>query len=262
MMKKSMITKTILILSAATVLAAPAFAEEKKTEEHHLEHLNWSFDGPFGTYDRAALQRGFLVYKQVCSACHGLDKMYYRHLGALGYSDAQIKTIAADVTVQDGPNDEGEMFDRPGRPSDKFKNPFPNAKAAMFANNGALPPDLSLITKARHGGADYVYGVLTGYGEAPADMKLVPGQYYNKAKDGHIIAMPPPLTADGQVAYEDPKTPQTVDQYARDVAQFLTWAAEPEMEQRKRMGVKVLVFLAFFAGIMYAAKRKVWENIH
>lgn len=258
-MRYSMIKKTVLAFSALALLASPAFAAEEK--KAHLPELDWSFNGPFGTYDKAALQRGFLVYKQVCSACHGLDKMYYRHLGALGYSDAQIKTIAAEYTVTDGPNDEGEMFDRPARPSDKIKKPFPNDKAAMFANNGALPPDLSLITKARHGGADYVYAILTGYEEPPAGMVLMSGQHYNKAKDGHIIAMAPPLVADGAVAYEDAATPQTVDQYAKDVAHFLTWAAEPEMEQRKRMGVKVVVFLIFFSAIMYGVKRKIWENL-
>ena len=258
-----MLKQSLLSLLALGALAMPVQAADSMNEgSGHHPKVDWSFSGPFGTYDKAALQRGFLVYKQVCSACHGLDKMYYRHLGALGYSDAQIKTIAAEVTVNDGPNDEGEMFERPGRPSDKFKRPFPNDKAAMFANNGALPPDLSLITKARHGGADHVYAILTGYKDAPADIQLMSGQYYNVAKDGHIIAMAPPLTADGQVAYEDPETPQTVDQYAKDVSHFLAWAAEPEMEQRKRMGVKVIIFLALFAGIMYLVKRKIWENAH
>lgn len=257
-MRNSMIKTSLLTVLALGAIALPVQA----SEQAHLPKLDWSFSGPFGTYDKAVLQRGFLVYKQVCSACHGLDKMYYRHLGALGYSDAQIKTIAAEVTVTDGPNDEGEMFDRPGRPSDKFKKPFANDKAAMFANNGALPPDLSLITKARHGGADYVYGILTGYEEPPEGVTLMSGQHYNKVKDGHIIAMAPPLVSDGQVAYEDAATPQTVDQYAKDVAHFLTWAAEPEMEQRKRMGIKVVVFLAFFAAIMYGVKRKVWQNVH
>ena len=262
-MRKAMIKKTLLTLTAFTLLSSPVMAAEgAKETKHALPEMDWSFNGPFGTYDRAALQRGFLVYKQVCAACHALDKMYYRHLGALGYTDAQIKTIAAEASVTDGPNDEGEMFDRPGRPSDKIKKPFANDKAAMFANNGALPPDLSLITKARHGGANYVYGILTGYEEPPEGVTLMPGQHYNKVKDGHIIAMAPPLVADGQVPYEDAATPQTVDQYAKDVAQFLTWAAEPEMEQRKRMGVKVLAFLIVFAGIMYAVKRKVWENLH
>lgn len=246
--------------AAVAAMPAETTSKEETHSSAHVPELDWSFNGPFGTYDPAALQRGFLVYRNVCSACHALDKMYYRHLAGIGYSDAQIKTIAADATVTDGPNDEGEMFERPGRPSDKIKKPFLNDKAAMFANNGALPPDLSLISKARHGGADYVYGILTGYANPPADMVLQPGQHYNKIKDGHIIAMAPPLT-DGAVPYED-GAPQTVQQYAKDVAQFLTWAAEPEMEQRKRMGTKVIIFLAIFASVMYATKRKIWQNLH
>lgn len=239
---------------------------------HHMPELDWSFDGPFGTYDKAALQRGFQVYKQVCSSCHALKKLYYRNLTGLGYSDAQIKTIAAEYTVTDGPNDEGDMFERPARPSDHIKQPYENDKAAAYANNGAIPPDLSLITKARHGGANYVYGVLTGYAEAPAGVTLTATQHYNKVKDGGLIgpdgkhipggilAMAPPLS-DGLIAYED-KSPQTTEQYARDVAQFLTWAAEPEMEARKVMGAKVTLFLAIFALLMYAVKRKVWEKLH
>lgn len=263
----------------APATATEAAAEPSSTPEHeeaagghHMPQLDWSFNGPFGTYDKAALQRGFLVYKQVCSSCHALKKIYYRNLEALGYSDAQIKTIAAEYTVTDGPNDEGEMFDRPARSSDHIKAPFANNKAAAFANGGAVPPDLSLITKARHGGADYVYGVLTGYAEPPAGITLTATQHYNKVKDGGLIgpdgqhipggilAMAPPLS-DGLVSYED-GSPQTADQYARDVAQFLTWAAEPEMEHRKQMGIKVLIFLSFFAAIMYATKRKVWEKLH
>ncbi len=255
---------------------APAAANHEAAHEsaggHNMPHLDWSFDGPFGTYDKASLQRGFLVYKQVCASCHGLNKIYYRNLEALGYSEAQVKTIAAEYTVTDGPNDEGDMFDRPARPSDRVKSPFANSKAAAFANGGAVPPDLSLITKARHGGADYVYGVLTGYAEPPSGVTLTATQHYNKVKDGGLIgpdgakipggilAMAPPLS-DGLVSYED-NTAQTADQYARDVSHFLTWAAEPEMEHRKQMGIKVLIFLSFFALIMYATKRKVWEKLH
>ena len=241
--------------------AAGEKSMEHGSAKHVLPDLDWSFNGPFGTYDKASLQRGFLIYKQVCSSCHAVKKLYYRDLAGLGYSDAQIKTIAAEYTVTDGPNDEGDMFDRPARPSDKIKQPFANDKAAAFANGGALPPDLSLITKARHGGANYVYGILTGYEDPPAGVTLVSGQHYNKVKDGNIIAMAPPLS-DGQIAYEDANVPQTVDQYAKDISHFLTWAAEPEMEQRKQMGAKVVIFLAIFALVMYAAKRKVWEKIH
>lgn len=256
-------TKTLLAAVAGVSVLFGSFAASAADPAHQkieLPKLEWSFNGPLGTYDKAALQRGFLVYKNVCASCHAVKKLYYRNLTALGYSEAQIKTIAADVTVMDGPNDEGEMFERPGRLSDHIKRPYENDKQAAYANNGALPPDLSLITKARHGGADYVYGILTGYEAPPEGVTLGANQYYNKYKDGHIIAMGPPLS-DGQVPYED-KAPQTVDQYARDVSAFLAWAAEPEMEQRKAMGVKVVLFLLAFAAIMYFVKRKIWSDVH
>ncbi|HEY8189940.1 MAG TPA: cytochrome c1, partial [Micavibrio sp.] len=233
-----------------------------QSSSHHfvIPEQEWSFNGIFGTYDRAALQRGFQVYKEVCSACHSMSRLSYRNLSDLGYSDAEVKAIAADVMVADGPNDEGEMFERPGRPSDHFKSPYANIQAAKYANNGAFPPDMSLLAKARHGGADYIYSILTGYEEAPTNKELLPGQYWNKAMAGNIIAMPQPIHA-GQVTYSDGAN-QDVDQYARDVAQFLTWASEPHMEERKRTGVKVFLFLLVFAGVMYAAKRKLWSNVH
>ena len=248
----------LLSCAVAAVLGMTAMPALAAGGTEYIPDVKWSFDGPFGTYDRAALQRGLQVYRQVCSACHALEHKSYRNLADLGYSEAQIKTIAAEYTVTDGPNDDGDMFDRPARPSDKFKAPYANEKQARAANNGAYPPDLSLITKARVGGANYVYGVLTGYEDAPEGVTLQAGQYYNKTMSGHILAMAPPL-ADGAVMYED-GSPATLDQYAHDVAQFLTWAAEPEMEQRKRMGVKVLLFLAAFAGIMYATKRQIWSD--
>jgi ubiquinol-cytochrome c reductase cytochrome c1 subunit len=223
-------------------------------------HQHWHFSGMFGSYDRAALQRGLKVYREVCSACHSLKRVYYRNLEALGYEEGQVKNIASQATVNDGPNDEGEMFDRPGLPSDHFVSPFPNDNAAKYANNGALPPDLSLIIKARHHGPDHVYGILTGFTDPPAGTTLLPGQHWNKQMPGHIIAMAPPLS-DGQVAYED-NSPQTVDQYARDVVEFLTWASDPSMEERKRTGIKVLIFLAVFAGVMYGVKRKIWAKLH
>lgn len=252
------------LLSAAmvAVMMSPglAVAEEAGHDGHTLPDIQFSFDGPFGVYDKAALQRGYKIYREVCSACHAMKRVSFRNLHAIGYNEDEIKSIAASYQVTDGPNDEGEMFDRPGRPSDYFKSPFPNDKAAKYANNGALPPDLSLIAKARHGGADYIYSILTGYGEPPAGKTLMSGQHWNHAMAGNVIAMAPPLS-DGQVAYED-ETPQTLDQYARDVAQFLTWAAEPELEARKRMGIKVILFLAIFALVMYAVKRKIWAKIH
>jgi ubiquinol-cytochrome c reductase cytochrome c1 subunit len=224
---------------------------------------DWSFNGPFGTYDRGALQRGFQVYKQVCSACHGMRLKSYRNLTDLGYSDDEVKAIAAEYTVMDGPDGEGEMFERVARPSDRFVEPYANAETARYANNGALPPDMSLLTKARAGGADYVYGVLMGYEQEHHDEKhpieLGAGQHYNKYMPGNKIAMAAPLS-DDMVAYED-GSPTTAEQYSKDVSQFLTWAAEPEMEERKRMGIKVLLFLMAFAGVMYSVKKKIWANV-
>lgn len=242
------------------LLGAPGTVWAAGGETPHPVDEKWSFDGPFGTYDRAALQRGFLVYKQVCSACHGMKHLAYRNLTALGYSEDQVKNIAAEYSVTDGPDDEGEMFERTAKPSDKFKSPFPNDQAAKYANGGALPPDLSLITKARHSGSDYVYSLLTGY-EEPEHAEDVPeGKYWNKYFPGHVISMAPPL-ADDMIVYED-GTPQTVGQYSADVAHFLTWAADPYMEDRKRTGIKVILFLAVFAMVMYAVKRRLWAKLH
>lgn len=230
------------------------------SHETDLPAQDWGFSGPFGTFDRAALQRGFQVYSQVCSSCHAMKHLYYRDLADLGYTEAEIKAIASQASVTDGPNEEGEMFERPAKPSDRFKSPFANDEAAKYANNGALPPDLSMIVKARPNGADHVYGILTGYAEAPAGVTLQNGQHYNKYMPGHIIAMAPPL-AEGMVGYGD-NSPTTVDQYASDLVEFLTWASEPSMEHRKQMGVKVVLFLMAFAAVMYGVKKKLWSRIH
>lgn len=220
----------------------------------------WSFGGPLGTYDRAALQRGYQIYKESCAACHAMNQLYFRNLAALGFSEAEIKAIAAEYTVMDGPNDQGEMFERPSRPSDRFKSPFANEKAAAAANNGANPPDLSLIIKARHGGADYLYSLLTGYTTPPSSLQMPSGMNYNEMFPGHMIAMPAPLS-DGQITFAD-NTPATVPQMARDVASFLSWAAEPEMEDRKRLGLKVVAYLLLLTGVLFALKRKVWAKVH
>ncbi len=254
--------KVILTAVSVFALSAPVFGSVAHASEggEPLPNVQWSFEGPFGTYDKDSLQRGLLVYRQVCSACHSLNRVAFRNLTALGYSADQVKSIASEYSIVDGPNDEGEMFERPGRPSDHFKAPFANDQAAMSANGGGLPPDLSLITKAREGGADYVFGILTGFSSPPSDFHLLDGQYYNKHMAGNVIKMAPPLMA-GAVTYED-GYPQTVEQYAKDVSNFLTWAAEPEMEQRKQMGFKVLLFLGVFASLMYAVKRKIWSKVH
>ena len=222
---------------------------------------DWSFSGPFGRYDKAAMQRGYQIYREVCASCHGMKRIYFRNLEALGYNEAQIKNIAREYTVEDGPNDEGDMFERPALPSDAFVSPFANDNAAKFANNGSLPPDLSLITKARANGSNYLHALLTGYHEhAPHGETLGEGQYWNTYFPGHKISMAPPLI-EGQVSYED-GTPETLEQYAHDLVQFLTWAADPYMEERKEAGFKVLIYLLIFAGVMLAVKRKIWSDQH
>jgi len=229
--------------------------------EVHLPDTKFSFEGVFGTYNRGELQRGFQIYKEVCSACHSMHLMSYRNLRDIGLNADEVAGVAASVQIQDGPNDNGEMFERPGRASDRFRSPFANAASARAANNGALPPDLSVITKARAGGADYIHALLVGYEEPPAGVTVMEGMHYNKYFAGHQIAMAPPLTQDGQLTFAD-GTNATVDRMAHDVAAFLTWAAEPELESRRAMGVRVILFLAILGGITYAVKRKIWADVH
>ncbi|UVK40949.1 cytochrome c1 [Mesorhizobium sp. AR10] len=246
---------------------------------HEPKEMDWSFAGPFGTYDKAQLQRGLKVYKEVCAACHSMNLVAFRTLEDLGYSEAQVKALSAEYTVQDGPNDAGDMFERPGKPSDHFPAPFPNEQAAAAANGGAAPPDMSLLAKARgvvrgfpqfvfdiftqyaQGGPDYIHSLLTGYDEQPpAGMVIPEGTHYNPYfMSGVSLTMPKPLS-DGQVTYDD-GSPQTVDQYSRDVSAFLMWAAEPHMEDRKKTGFRVLVFLLLFGALVYLTKRKVWAGV-
>jgi ubiquinol-cytochrome c reductase cytochrome c1 subunit len=247
-----------LLVAAGLAAASPALAAGEAVP---LPDTRFSFDGLFGHFDRASAQRGFQVYKEVCANCHSMSLLSYRNLRDLGLSDAEVRAIAATVQVQDGPNDEGAMFERPGRPSDRFRSPFPNERAARAANNGALPPDLSVIVKARENGADYIHALLTGYADPPAGVTLMEGMHYNKYFPGHQIAMAPPLSGDGQVVFHDGTT-ATVDQMARDVIQFLAWAAEPELEQRKALGVKLIIFLTVLGGLAYGVKRKVWADVH
>ncbi len=220
---------------------------------------DWSFSGMFGTFDRGALQRGYQVYAGVCAGCHSVRLLAYRNLRAIGFTEDQVKEIAAEFEVSDGPNDEGEMFDRPARPSDRFVMPFPNEQAARAGNNGAMPPDLSLIVKARKGGANYLHALLTGYKDPPAGVKVPEGMAYNIYFPGNQIAMPSPLAEDA-VEYAD-KTKATVDRMSRDVTTFLAWAAEPELEERKRLGIKVMLFLIVLTGMLYAIKRRIWAKI-
>jgi ubiquinol-cytochrome c reductase cytochrome c1 subunit len=230
-------------------------------DAEHPKSVNWSFDGIFGHYDRAAAQRGLQVYKEVCAACHGLRLVAFRTLMDLGYSEAEVKAFAAQYEVQNqDPDENGEMFMRPATPADKFVGPFPNEEAARAANGGAYPPDLSLIVKARANGANYLYSLLTGYAEAPADLEKQDTQYYNPYFPGKLIAMPPPLIEDG-VTYAD-GTPATVDQMARDVTQFLTWTASPKLEEQKSTGLKVILFLVVMTGMLIAVKKKIWSDVH
>ena len=264
---------------------AEAAAESHGTVHYPLkkpEQMDWSFAGVFGTYDRSQLQRGFQVYKEVCSACHGLHYVAFRTLGdpdGLGYSAAQVAALAAEYQIVDGPNADGDMFERPGRPSDRFPDPFPNTVAAAVANGGAAPPDLSLIAKARsaprgplltvldfftqyqEAGPDYIHALLNGYGEEPPHGIEIPaGVHYNPYfLGGPALAMPAPLS-DGVVTYSD-GSPETVQQYSKDVSAFLMWAAEPHLVARKRLGFQVLVFLAVFATLMYLTKRRVWAAV-
>ena len=248
--------RKLALAAALAVAALPALGAEAVK----LKDAEWHHSGPFGTFDRAAVQRGLLVYKEVCAACHSLRYVAFRNLEDIGLSEAEVKAFAATYQVVDGPDDSGEMFDRPGRASDRFPSPYANEKAARAANNGAYPPDLSLITKARLGFEDYVYSILTGYEEPPAGVELREGMSYNAYFPGHQIAMPKPIS-DDQVTYPD-GTKATVDQMAHDVTSFLAWAAEPNLEVRKRTGVKVMLFLLAFAIVMYAAKRKIWSAAH
>ncbi len=254
-------------------------AEPEHFPIHHPKQEKWTFAGPFGHYDKGQLQRGLKVYKEVCSACHSLNLVAFRTLQDLGYSQEQVKALASQYDVQDGPNGEGEMFTRKGLPTDHFPAPFANPAAAAAANHGAAPPDLSLIAKARavergfptfifdiftqynEGGPDYIHSLLTGFDEQPpAGMTIAEGTHYNPYFiSAKALAMAKPLS-DGQVTYDD-GSPQTVDQYARDVAAFLMWTAEPHLEDRKRTGFRVMVFLILFAGLAYIAKRQIWSDV-
>lgn len=264
----------VLLATGLTTGAALAAVGQKEAKD-----VSFSFEGPFGKFDKAQLQRGYKVYKEVCSSCHAMNYLHFRNLGepgALGFEPAQIEALAASFTVKDGPDQTGEMFDRPGLPSDRFPSPFANDQAAAAANGGALPTDLSLITKSRPGwygtinqlingigGPQYVYSVLTGYEQPSAEIaaETPEGKYYNPYfAAGHFIGMPPPLS-DGQVTYDD-GAPNTADAMAKDVSAFLAWAAEPKMEERKRMGFGVMLFLAIFAAMLYLVKKKLWADQH
>lgn len=263
-------TMTRIFAAAIAAIGLSAAAVAAEGEQHAPENHAWSFEGPFGTYDDHAVQRGFQIYQEVCSSCHSMNLMRFRNLGQHGgpfeaeefpnpNDNPIVMQIAAGYQVEDGPNEDGDMFMRDGLPSDAFPAPFANEQQARASNGGAYPPDLSLIVKARSGGADYVRSLLLGYEEAPHDAHLSPGQYYNAYFPGGAIAMAPPLM-DDIVSYTD-GTPATLEQMAEDVATFLTWAGDPHMEARKQMGAMVLIYLFIFAVLVYLAYRQVWRNV-
>lgn len=304
--------QTVAVIAAALALAPALGASASGGHVEKYKDGEWSFAGPFGTYDQDALQRGYQVYRQICSNCHSMKLLSFRNLAEKGgpfdvaacakagsgeeekpitcadpNANPIVKALAAEFQVQDGPDDSGEMFMRPGVPSDRFPKPFPNEQVARLANGGALPPDLSLIVKARKHGPDYIYSLLTGYKDAPEEVTLAPGQYYNpyfngdmsqllkeeyRNAEGHpkegvhvppggVLAMPPPLVAEGIVDYADEATPETIEQYAHDVVTFLSWASEPKMQQRKALGFMTIGYLLILAGVLYWSYRSIWSKV-
>ncbi|MCK0196667.1 cytochrome c1 [Ancylobacter sp. 6x-1] len=272
---------TLAALTAATMLAGTgtSFAQDAHATPKPPRE-SWTFAGPFGHFDRAQVQRGFQVFREVCSSCHAAHLFAFRNLAQKGgpeFSEAQAKTVAESFKVQDGPNDAGDMFERPGRLSDRWPSPFPNEQAARASNGGAYPPDFSVLAKARtyevgfpgflfdivrqyqEQGPDYIHALLNGYKDPPEGFKVPEGGHYNEFFPGHSIKMPPPLSAD-QVTYTD-GSPQTVEQYSRDVAAFMMWLAEPHLEERKRIGFMSMIFLIVFAGLLYFTKKKIWRNV-
>jgi ubiquinol-cytochrome c reductase cytochrome c1 subunit len=265
------------------LIAGPALAD---TSSRPPMTADWSFTGPLGKYDQAQLQRGYKVYREVCSACHSMDLMYFRNLGQKGgpfydpkypnpNENPYVKSLAKDIPVKDIDQDTGDVITRPATPADKFPAPFPNEPAARASNGGAMPPDLSVITKAREGGPAYVYSLLTGFRNPPNGMTLPAGKYYDPyfpgdltsswhgagktPPEGGAIGMPPPL-ADGKVTFDDGK-PSTVKEEAMDVAAFLAWAAEPKMEERKAFGLGAMIYLLIFSGLLYASYKRIWRNV-
>ncbi len=280
---------TLSVRSAAfgLLLAALPLTAQAAGARVEPPALSWSFSGPFGTFDRAQLQRGYKVYKEVCASCHSASLLKFRNLSQPGgpeFTPGQVTALAATYQIKDGPNDAGEMFERPGRAADPFPAPFPNEQAARAANGGAYPPDLSVLAKARtyergfprfvfdiftqyqEQGPDYIAALLTGYKDPPPEgVTLLPGQYYNTYMPGHLIAMPNVLN-DGQVEFPkgpdgQPQVPETAKQYAKDVTAFLMWAAEPHLEARKRIGLQVMLFLLMFGTLLYYTKKKVWSRM-
>ena len=238
------------------------FSKNIFAAENNLKSMpkhDWSFKGITGTFDKSSIQRGYKVYREVCSGCHSMKLLYYRDLIDIGFSEEEVKAIASEYTVIDGPNDEGEMYEREAKPADRFVNPYSNDQEARLSNNGAYPPDLSVITKARKYGADYIYNLLLGYKDPPTDFEIGEGMYYNQWIEGNQIAMAQPLD-DEYVDYDD-GTENSLPQLAEDVTVFLVWAAEPELEVRKNIGIKVIIFFILVGFLFYLIKIRLWKNI-
>jgi cytochrome c1 len=271
--------KSIILAAAfAVALTAPAFAQ---TDQVPPPRLTWSFAGPFGKYNEAQLQRGFKIYREVCSACHSLNLLSFRNLadvGGPGFTEPQAAQIASEYKINDL-DDSGQPIQRAGRPADHFPAPFANELQAKAANGGTAPPDMSTLAKARtysrgfplwvidvftqyqEQGPDYIAAILKGYKDPPPQGANIPsGGHYNEYFPGHAIAMPPPLS-DGQVKFDD-GSPETLEQYSKDVAAFLEWAAEPHLVARKRIGFQVIIFLLVLSGLLYFTKKKVWAAVH
>ena len=259
MLKKIKNTAIILFVYIITIVSANnCFAAENVK----LLEKKWSFEGIFGTFDRSSLRRGYQVYNEVCSSCHSINLLSYRNLSENGgpeFSIEDAKNFAKSFEVMDGPNSEGEMFTRPGRLSDKFVKPYSNIEAAKAANGGAYPPDMSVLVKARNGGANYIYSILLGYEEPPEDFNIDEGVYYNKYMPGHNIKMPN-ILSDGLLDYSD-GAEATVDQMAKDISTFLTWASEPSLEARHKIGFKVILYLIILALLVYLSMKKLWSRI-
>ena len=250
--------KNLIIIFLVTLFSFSAFSAESKID---LLKTKWSFNGIFGTFDRASLQRGYQVYNEVCSGCHSVQHLSYRNLSEKGgpeFSKEEAKAIASQFEIEDGPNSEGEMFFRTGRLSDKFAKPYPNIEAATAANGGAYPPDMSVLAKARAGGADYIYSLLLGYEETPEGMELDDGVYYNKYMPGNKIKMAEPII-DGLVEYSD-GTEATKAQMAKEVTAFLVWASEPHLEAQHKMGFKSIIYLIILITLVYMSKQRVWSR--
>lgn len=276
--------KIALGLGALSVVATAGVAYAAGKSDYKQEHIHWHFDGPRGTFDRAAVQRGYQVYREVCAACHSLDYLSFRHLGDKDgpyynkdfknpNDNPYVKAFAADWTIKDIDSETGDVIERPAVPADKFPPIFDNDAAARASNGGALPPELSVIVAARGGGADYVFNLLTAYGKpVPKDLKLTAGLHYNPVMEGGAIAMAPPLS-DGLIEYasievEDhgevktiPAPEATVRQMALDVTEFLAWSADPKMEQRKSLGFSVMIYLLILSILLYFSYKAVWKNV-